>query len=236
MNYTTENNIHPTELVKNMTTNQPITLYGHFLSMPTYKVALTLALANIGFNYEHIDITAPGFSGIDGNKPPELWAMNRLGQVPILKHGNEAICESNVILQYLAQLTGKFGSNNTVEQLRIAEWLTFDTANLSQGYAGARANAKFWNGAKVVIDYFQNIAKNSLTVMERHLSNRNFLVGEYLTIADIACYAISSYGQEIDIDLAEYPAVVAWQKRIEKLPGYSTPEDLLPKASQIITI
>ena len=60
----------------------------------------------------------------------------------------------------------------------------------------------------------------ALSVMERHLSDREFFVGDRPTVADVALYAYPSVAQEGGFDLESYPRVCAWLERVAALPGY----------------
>ena len=64
----------------------------------------------------------------------------------------------------------------------------------------------------------------ALDVMERHLKDHEFFVGDRFTIADIALYAYTHVAHEGGFDLASYSAIDAWFKRIEALPNYVTIE------------
>jgi glutathione S-transferase len=57
-------------------------------------------------------------------------------------------------------------------------------------------------------------------VMERHLSDCEFFVGEHPTVADVALYVYTSVAHEGGFDLESYPAVRVWLDRVAALPGY----------------
>jgi glutathione S-transferase len=42
------------------------------------------------------------------------------------------------------------------------------------------------------------------------------------------------YAPEAMIDLTPYPNIVAWKKRIEAMPGFGTPEQILPMESRLL--
>ena len=65
----------------------------------------------------------------------------------------------------------------------------------------------------------------ALKVMERHLADREYLVGERFTIADIALYAYTHVAPEGGFDLEPYPAVRKWLENIEEQPGIAPMED-----------
>jgi glutathione S-transferase len=60
----------------------------------------------------------------------------------------------------------------------------------------------------------------ALAAMERHLNGRSFLVGETITLADVALYAYTHVADEGGFSLDEYPAVRAWLSRVAAEPGH----------------
>jgi glutathione S-transferase len=60
----------------------------------------------------------------------------------------------------------------------------------------------------------------ALGVMEKHLATRQFFVADRYSIADIALYAYTHLAHQCDYDLASFPAVRAWLRRVEALPGH----------------
>lgn len=60
----------------------------------------------------------------------------------------------------------------------------------------------------------------ALAVMEQQLTRTPFLVGETLSIADIALYAYTHVAHEGGFDLEAYPAVRQWLSRVTQQPGY----------------
>jgi glutathione S-transferase len=60
----------------------------------------------------------------------------------------------------------------------------------------------------------------ALGVMENHLADRDWFVGETASIADIALYAYTHVAPEGGFELTDYPAIRAWLDRVSALPGY----------------
>ncbi len=60
----------------------------------------------------------------------------------------------------------------------------------------------------------------ALALMEKHLISNAFLVAESLSIADIALYAYTHVAEEGGFALDGYPAIRAWIKRVENVPGF----------------
>ena len=63
----------------------------------------------------------------------------------------------------------------------------------------------------------------ALGVMERHLGEREFFVGDSPTVADVALHVYPRLSPEGGYDLEGFPAVHAWLERITALPGYVPP-------------
>ena len=60
----------------------------------------------------------------------------------------------------------------------------------------------------------------ALVAMERHLEDRDVLVGAGLSLADIALYAYTHVAHEGGFELGPYPAVRAWLDRVAAEPGH----------------
>jgi glutathione S-transferase len=54
-----------------------------------------------------------------------------------------------------------------------------------------------------------------LALMDEHLEGRRYFVGESLSLADIALVAYTRFAHQAGLDLAQYPQVARWVRRIE---------------------
>ena len=77
-------------------------------------------------------------------------------------------------------------------------------------------------------------AKAALAVLDHELAKSEWIIGKRPTIADIGIYAVVRYAPEANIDASHYSHVQAWKKRFEALPGFGTPEQILPLESRLI--
>jgi len=57
-------------------------------------------------------------------------------------------------------------------------------------------------------------------VLERHLAQRNWFVGDAYSIADVALFAYGQMAPEAGHDLGQFPAVSAWMDRVREQPGW----------------
>ena len=197
------------------------TLYGNRESGNVYKVALTLRLLGQRFDYRHVDL----FAG--ATRTPAFWAINPMGEVPVLIHGRETLTQTTAILTALADRFGRFGGRDETERRRVLEWLCFETGRPSNGVALARFARKFQKADDEVIAYLQARGRAGLDTLERCLTGP-FLVGEAPTVADLGACAYLMLADEAGLDICGWPKVEAWLGRIRALPGFVAQYDLLP--------
>jgi len=208
---------------------QRFTLYGSATSGPTYTTALALSLARHPYSYIHVNLRE------GAHKQPDFLVKNRYGQVPVLRDGQMMVVQSAAILLHLAESLDKFNSKHPVEKQRIREWLFWQWDKLAVPVfrlrAKARGQRQFGDEIRIMYD---TEARAALAVLEHELSRSEWIVGKRPTVADIGIYGVLRYAPEANIDLGHYPSVLNWKKRIENLPGFATPEDLLPMESRLI--
>jgi glutathione S-transferase len=71
-----------------------------------------------------------------------------------------------------------------------------------------------------------------LRLLDDHLHEREFMVGESFSAADIGIYGYTHVAPEGGIELAPYPAVRAWIERVEGLSGHINDLDPYPPNAQ----
>jgi glutathione S-transferase len=201
------------------------TLYGSFTSSSTYKAMLFLALARLPFSFKTVNLR-------DGaQKSPAYRDVNRYGQVPALRHGGLTIVQSNVILDYLARTTGCFEGETEPERWRAREWLSWE-ADAITNIARVRHFSRFRAVEPAVMAHFRLLAEAALSFLNETLAERHWLAGDRCTIADIGCWGRMVFMAEGGIDIARWPQVEAWARRLTAMPGFALPDDLIPKRDQ----
>ena len=203
------------------------TLYGSFTSSSTYKPMLFLALARLAFSFKTVNLKT------GKQNEPEYLAVNRYGKVPALRHRGLTIVQSNVILDYLARVTGHFEGASEQDRWRAREWLSWE-ADAIQNIARVRHFSRFRAVDPAVMAHFRPLAEEALAFMDKSLEGRDWLVGEACTIADIGCWGRMVFMAEGGMDIAQWPNVEAWSRRLAAMPGFALPYDLIPKKDQDI--
>lgn len=192
-------------------------VYGDLQSGNCYKVKLLLALLNIEHQWCHIDILK------QESQSPDYLAKNPNGKIPLLELDNgEFIAESNAILNYLADGTPLLPSDK-LTRAKVLQWQFFEQYSHEPYIAVARFINKYLGlPDDRLADYHSKQAGGSkaLSVMEKQLAQTSYLVGDTLTIADIALYGYSHVADEGGFDLSKYPAILRWINNIQAQKNY----------------
>ena len=205
-------------------------LHGSPHSPFTYKVALMLRLSGAAFDFRYVSFQKKM------QLTPEFRALSRWRQVPVLEHQGRALCQSAAILEYLAETLGTFRAGDADAALRVREWLYWDADRLAPPISGcygvSLAERKLLPLVfdPAIIDWYRRRADTALTVLDANLAGRPFLAADQATIADICCYGHVAFAAPSGIDLARWPHLSAWSARIEALPRFKAPFDLLAMA------
>jgi glutathione S-transferase len=211
------------------------TLYGSPHSQFTYKVALMLRLCGESFAFRYISFQ----KGMQ--KTPEFRAFSRWGQVPVLQHHGRSLNQSGAILEYLADELGRFAAPDVTARQDVREWLCWNADRLAPPIYGCYGVKLGERGLlPIVVDpilaaYHCRGAETALSVLDEYLQKRDFIAASAPTIADLCCYGETAFARLCEFHLARWPSLSRWAERIEALPGFKRPFDLLSMADADIT-
>lgn len=155
------------------------------------------------------------------HKSASYLAKNPFGQVPVLEDGDITVTDSNAILVYLAKAYDRAGTwlpEDANGQAQVQVWLSKAANELAHSMAAARLVTVFGSSH----DHADVLSKSDdlLSIMQAHLADKAWFVGDNPTIADVALYSYTAHAPEGGVDLRDYPNVVAWLERVEALPGF----------------
>lgn len=148
------------------------------------KVALFLEEA--GVDYEPMPIDGR----LGDQHKPEYLAINPNAKAPSLVDGDVVVFDSNAILLYLAEKTGKFlPAAGDVNRGALLSWLMFVATGVGP-YSGQSVH--FQHHAPEKLDYAVNRyrfeAKRHYGILDKRLADRPYLLGDAYTIADMAAW------------------------------------------------
>src|SRR3984957_12439219 len=157
-------------------------LYDSPVSANCYKVRLLLA--QLGIAYERRELSVVDRS----DRGEVLGDLNPALRVPTLVlDDGRPLAESHAIIWYFAEGT-PFLPEDRFERARVMQWLCFEQYELEPNVAVVR----FWvryaaePPPQADIEARRAAGQRALAALDRALSDREFLVGERYSIADIA--------------------------------------------------
>jgi glutathione S-transferase len=149
----------------------------------------------------------------------DFRAINPKGQVPTLKLDNgEVLTEGPAIVQYIADLkpASKLAPPaGSPERYRLQEWLNFVTSEMHKGI-GSLFNPKMNDAWRAVM---LEIIAGKLAFVAKSLEGKSYLMGEGFTVADCYAFTILTWTKPNKIDLAPWPALTDYMKRVAARPA-----------------
>lgn len=189
---------------------------------------------HLGLHAELIHLTGSGL------KTPEYVALNPNMKAPTLVDGDTVLWEASAIMAYLCIKSGSdmWPTQEPAEQVEVLRWLSWND----------------WHWARVTGDfYFEYVVKRTFNlgppdgeslkpkipelqryakVLDGHLRSRGYVACGRLTIADFQLAAMAHYWRESTMPLQEFPNVVRWLDRLDRIPAWSDP---WPDERQVLT-
>ena len=148
------------------------------------KVALFLEEAGLAYEPHPVD------TRMGDQFKPEFVKINPNAKVPVIIDGETIVFDSNAILLYLAEKTGKFlpaaGDKNRAELL---SWLMFVATGIGP-YSGQAVHFKHFAPEKVPYahDRYQYEVLRHYGIIEDHLKESRYMVGDTYTIVDMSLW------------------------------------------------
>jgi glutathione S-transferase len=193
-----------------------VLLYDSPVSGNCYKVRLLFA--HLGVDYERREVDVVDRS----NRRELLGELNPALRVPTLVlDDGRSLAESNAILNYFADGT-PYLPGDRYERAQVLQWQFFEQYSHEPYIAVVRFLVAY-SGAPPPDAELEDRRRGgyaALDAMETHLADRDYLVGDGFTIADISLYAYTHVADQGGFDLGGYPAIGAWLDRVASQPGH----------------
>lgn len=149
----------------------------------------------------------------------DFLAINPKGYVAALEiDGGQVLTEGPAISQYLADLRPEAGlapPAGSWARSQLHEWLNFISAEIHGGF-GPLFNRDLPEAARA---WWQTRLEKRLDYVATALRERQALVQDRYGLADIYLYAVLLWAPQLGVDLARWPALVAFQRRVESRPA-----------------
>lgn len=148
------------------------------------KVALFLEEAGLPYDPIPVD-TRKG----DQHKP-EYFAINPNAKVPAIVDGDVTVFDSNAILLYLAEKTGKFLPGNTAKmRAELLSWLMFVASGVGP-FSGQSVHFRNYAPEKIpyAINRYMYEAQRHFGILDARLTKQNYMLDDSYTIVDMAVW------------------------------------------------
>ena len=192
-----------------------------------YKVALMLDVLGQPWEPAFID-----YFGGQTRSAQYRENVNELGEAPVLDDDGLRLTQSGVILTHLARKHGRHGGEGEAQQREVLRWLLYDNHKFTSYFATYRFMHSLAEAAPepAVMDFLRARFQAAFGIVDQHLQQSEFMVGDAPTIADFSMcgylfYPVEETGYDVR---AKHPAIGRWLERIQGLPGWRRPYACLP--------
>jgi glutathione S-transferase len=189
-------------------------IFGDGKSGNCLKVKWTAERLRLPYEWIEVDILK------GESRTADFLAMNPAGQVPaVVLDDGRALAQSNAIMLHLAEGSVLIPADPYLKA-KMYEWLFWEQYSHEPYVAVARFQVAYMGKPVESLDgKIVERGHAALARLETGLSGTGFLVGDRLTLADIALVAYTRVAHEGGFDLSRYPAVKAWVGRVETALG-----------------
>ena len=186
------------------------------------KVALFLEETGLPYEVVPVDTLkgeqhAPGYRAINPN-----------GKTPAIEDDGVRVFDSSAILLYLSEKTGQLGGAPQ-DRAELLSWMMFVATGIGP-YSGQAVHFKHMAPEKLpyAINRYHREAQRHYQVLDQHLENRRYIVGDSYSIADISAWgwidkAAVVLGEEA---LEPYPNLKRWFDHVNSRPAVARARDV----------
>jgi glutathione S-transferase len=159
------------------------------------------------------------------SKSQEFLAINPNGHIPTVDDDGLVLWESIAINLHLARKhRGPLAAGSLAEEGLIEMWSFWAVNNIEQHsvkivlvYDNALAGTP---GGRETLDVASRLLKKPFEILNRHLAEQDYLVGNRFTVADLNVAEICRYAMTEKVLTDANPNVVAWYERCHDRPAF----------------
>jgi glutathione S-transferase len=199
-----------------------------------YKIRLTAAHLGIPLERRFYDIMKG-----ETRTPEFLAEVNANGRIPVLQDGDRFLPESNAACFYLADgsaliPTGRF------ERADMLRWMFWEQYNHEPNVATVRAWLtivgldSLTDAQRLNLPVKRQAGEAALALMDQHLAGRQWLVGEGISLADIALYPYTQVAGDGGFELGIFPHLCKWLDRVAAHPRHLPMDTETPLAARAV--
>ena len=173
---------------------------------------VSILLEELGLDYKVHSVNI----GAGDQNTPEFLKIGPNNKIPVIFDHDTgmSLMESGAIMLYLAEKHNQFLPKNNTGRAAVMEWLMWQMGGLGPMLGQAHHFLHFNPGKSDYAEVrFGSEVARLYGVLDKRLDGRNYICDDY-SIADIACWPWVSRYEWQRINLAEFPNVRSWYKRL----------------------
>ena len=211
-----------------MASKDKIVIYGHQAARASRPYWLLREYGmKIGEDFLEVDTGGPVTGFNDVRDTEEFLKLNPYRLIPVMKHGDVVLYESQAICQYIANvLGGPMSAQNEGERARISMYGLSSISNFEPNLLPM----VFGQGGKEGRVQFTKKLQPLLNALNTELEGRDYLIGEgrgRFTVADVMMASVvGQYGRAIKFDYSPWPNVLTWVNLTTKRPAFYPPRGM----------
>lgn len=189
-------------------------IYGDHRSGNCQKVLWLARDLGLDFTWRDVDL----FKG--ETRTEAFLQLNPAGQVPVVEFADgRTLAQSNAILLHLAEVHGsRLLPQDATQRAKVYEWLFWEQYSHEPCIAVARAD-RLWRGKPEIDPDLEARGRRALGRLEMALLVSDYLVGDSISLADLALVAYTRVAHEGGFDLSAFPNLGHWIGRVESELG-----------------
>ena len=191
------------------------------------KASIMLEELELPYNVKHLSLS-------EMEQKEKLYLeINPNGRIPtIVDHDNDsfAVFESGAILIYLAEKTGKFLPTDVKGRSTVIQWLMFQMAGIGPMQGQANVFHRYApERIEYAVDRYQRETRRLYEVLDKRLSENEYLGGNEYSIADIATYPWIAVHNWAGVELDGLNNLRKWMTKVRRRPAVKRGMDV-PKS------
>ena len=196
------------------------------------KVLSVVHHTGIEIDIEYLDL----FEG--DTQKPAYQALNPNAMVPTLIDKDLKLWESNAINQYLADKAAddSLFPKDLAKRADIVRWQCWELAHFNQAFGTLAfesvAKPNFMNqpGNQALIDHCKEQLLRFSSVLNNHLQDRDYMVGDAITLADYSMIHVEFFKEMIPFDWTPFPHLNEYYERMRQSPHWAATAPESPEA------
>jgi glutathione S-transferase len=174
-----------------------------------------------------------------GHRSPQMLALNPNAKVPTLVDGDQIVTESDAIICYLSdRVDAGLWPQDRAGQLEIIRWFSWNAMHFGNAagtlYFEHIIRPRFNIGSRdpAAVENALTEFRRFAAVLDAHLAERNWVLGDALSVADFSLATPLPYAKAAQIPLDEFANVKRWHDQLCAFDGWRHPFPVMSKATE----